>query len=62
MKKEITIHGKLTAIGYLISNTKYTDEWSGADMYEAIEKVYKKNETTFEKSYLDRLLIEAEEK
>jgi len=55
-----TIHGRLTAIGYLVEHSAYVDEWTGAGMYEAIEKVVKASTTTFDKDYLDELLKAAE--
>lgn len=47
----------LDAIKYLIKNTVYADEWTGAGMYEAIVKVVpsKKVKITF----LNQLLEEA---
>ena len=59
--EEKYIHGKLTAIQYLIDNTAYGDEFSGAGMYEGIVKVMTSQETTFYKSYLDELLQEAKD-
>lgn len=60
-QRKITIHGKLTALKYLIDRSVYKDEWSGAGMYEAIEEVFKAKDTGFDKRYLDRLLKEASE-
>ena len=59
--QEVTIHGKLTAIGYLIEHNVYGNEWQGAGMYHAITAVYGATTTTFKKSYLDKLLIDAED-
>ena len=50
---------KLQAIEYLNKHSVYTDEWTGAGMWEAVEKLMKSTRTTFTKEYLDRLLKDA---
>ena len=49
---------KLDAIKYLVKNSAYGDEWSGAGMWEAVTKVMAaKNDVS--KTYLDELLVRA---
>ena len=51
---------KIKALEYLIKNNVHTDEWRGAGMYVAIEKMMKyKGEIT--EKYLNKLLKEADE-
>jgi len=50
----------LKAIEYLIENDKYTDEWSGAGMWEALLSVMSASENDLTKKYLDELLEKAE--
>ena len=50
---------KLVAIKYLVKHNVYTDEWSGAGMYEAIEEVILYSPKNIAKRYLDKLLKQA---
>jgi hypothetical protein len=52
---------KMSALIYLVKNSVYNDEWSGAGMYEAIEKIITSEVKFFNKNYLDSLLKEAAE-
>lgn len=47
---------KLQAIEYLVEHNCHQDEWSGCGMYLKIEEIVKSTNTTFERSYLDRLI------
>ena len=51
---------KLKAIEYLVGNSVYEEEWSGAGMWQAVEEVMKYKKPITEK-YLDLLLKKAEE-
>jgi hypothetical protein len=51
----------MSALIYLVKNSVYNDEWSGAGMYEAIEKIITSEVKFFNKNYLDSLLKEAAE-
>ncbi len=65
MKKEIvskknTYDTKIGAITYLVKNSVYTNEWTGAGMYEAIREVVESPKgTRFKKEYLNTLLAQA---
>lgn len=51
---------KIGAITYLVEHSVYSEEWSGAGMYEAIVKVVEAPKTfRFSKDYLNCLLEEA---
>ena len=50
----------LEAIKYLVKNSVYSDEWSGAGMYEAIEKVLPSKRVKI--TFLKQLLEEAKNK
>lgn len=51
---------KIGAINYLVKNSVYDDEWTGAGMFEAIFKVVGKPKGhRFSKEYLNTLLEEA---
>lgn len=53
---------KIGAINYLIANSVYGDEWTGAGMYEAIVKVAEApKKFRFSKDYLNTLLSKAKE-
>lgn len=53
---------KIGAINYLVKNSVYSNEWSGAGMYEAIVEVVKApKKFRFSKDYLNSLLKKAEE-
>lgn len=54
---------KIGAINYLVKHNVYSDEWSGAGMYEIITKIIEApQKTRFSKTYLDSLLEEAEKR
>jgi len=53
---------KLVAINYLVKHNVYTDEWSGAEMYEAVEEVILYSPKIITRKYLDKLLKQAENK
>lgn len=65
MKKEIQskknkYDTKIGAINYLVKNTVYSNEWSGAGMYHAILKIIEApKKMRFSKDYLNSLLEEA---
>lgn len=40
-KKVIKEYTQLESIKYLVENSVYNDEWTGAGMWEAVEKVIK---------------------
>ncbi len=50
---------KLEAIEYLFENDKYTNEWTGAGMWEAVREVLGTKEP-ITKKWLDELLKTAE--
>lgn len=52
---------QLEAIKYLAKNTKYSDEWSGAGMWEAVTTVLATEKKLLTKEYLDTLLKMAED-
>lgn len=54
------IYNKLEAIEYIVANSVYGNEWQGAGMYEAVEKIIKSRKLYFPEKYLQRLLKEAE--
>lgn len=63
ISKKNTYDTKIGAINYLVENSVYSDEWSGAGMYEIIEKiVVAPKNTRFKKEYLNELLEEAKNK
>ena len=45
----------------MIKNNVYSDEWSGAGMYEAIEEIVNSEEDVFYQDLLDELLKKASE-
>ena len=47
---------KIDALKYLVKNNVYSDEWSGAGMYHAVETVIISDEEFFTKESLDILL------
>lgn len=47
---------KLNAIKYLHDHSAYNDEWSGAGMWEAVEKVLK-SRGEIDPHWLDELLV-----
>lgn len=51
---------KYKAVKYLIKHNVYSDEWTGAGMYEAIVKLYN-YKGIITRAYLDNLLKEASE-
>lgn len=55
-KDEFTKEG---ALEYLMKNSVYGDERSGAGMYHAVEEVIKSDKKVFEKDVLDTLLRNA---
>lgn len=65
MKKEIvskknTYDTKFGAINYLVQNSVYSNEWTGAGMYEVIEEIVKApKKSRFKKEYLNGLLEKA---
>jgi hypothetical protein len=53
---------KIGAIKYLVKNNVYSNEWTGAGMYEAIAKVVEAPEKFgFSKDYLNNLLKKAKD-
>jgi hypothetical protein len=56
MKQEYT---KLEAIQFLVQNSMYQDEWTGAGMWVAVERVMAHKGKITEK-FLDRLLLGAD--
>lgn len=51
---------KIGAINYLVKNEVYSDEWTGAGMYEAIVKIVKApKKFRFSNGYLNSLLENA---
>ena len=50
---------KFEAIGYLIENSVYDNEWRGAGMYQAIEDVYKSTKANWSVEELKLKLKEA---
>lgn len=50
---------KIDALKYLVENSVYGDEWSGAGMYHAVENVIKSDDEFFTKDFLDSLLKDA---
>lgn len=55
-----TYETKIGAINYLVKNSVYTDEWSGAGMYEAIKEIVDAPKgSRFKKEYLKILLDKA---
>ena len=61
MKSPFSVMSKISAIKFLIKNSVYGNEWQGAGMYEAVEKMmeYKGRITAH---YLIELLKEAEDR
>lgn len=63
-KKTITSNNmdRLQAIEYLNKNEVYTDEWSGAGMWEAVREIMDMEDGEITKEVCDELLKKAEEK
>ena len=59
MKFESTKFNKIESLKYMVANSTYCDEWSGAGMYGAVETIIQSEDESFEKEYLDELLEEA---
>jgi hypothetical protein len=59
MEEQINFN-KLQALHYLVDNSVYGDEWSGAGMYHAVSTVIDEDDNLlFAKEYLDKLLEKA---
>lgn len=52
---------KIDAIEYLVKNDKYTNEWQGAGMWEAVQTVMG-NDMEWKESDLNELLKKAEDR
>lgn len=62
ISKKNVYETKIGAINYLVEHTVYSNEWTGAGMYEAIVKIVEApQKTRFKKDYLNILLKEAED-
>ncbi len=51
---------RLEAILYLVNNSRYKDEWSGAGMWKAVEAVINKSDNELSEEFLKQLLTSAE--
>lgn len=62
ISKKNNFYTRIGAINYLVKNSVYTNEWTGAGMYEAIEKIVNlptRKKPCFSKSWLDEELAKA---
>ena len=59
MKKE-NKKNKYEAVEYLVANSVYGNEWQGAGMYEAIERIIKSPKLFYWEKDLRKMLKEAE--
>ena len=50
----------MEALKYLVKNSVYGDEWTGAGMYEELVKIIESDKNEYTKEELDALLREAE--
>lgn len=63
ISKKNTYDTKIGAINYLVSNSVYSNEWTGTGMYEAIEKIVRApKKTRFRKEFLNSLLEDAKKR
>lgn len=53
---------KIEAIEYLVANSVYGNEWQGAGMYEAVERIIKSSKLFYYERDLKRFLKEAEDR
>ena len=53
---------RLEAIKYISKNSVYGNEWQGAGMWEAVEKILQSISAYFDEEYLNDLLREAEKR
>ena len=53
---------RLEAIKYIWKNSVYGNEWQGAGMWEAVEKILQSISAYFDEEYLNDLLREAEKR
>lgn len=50
---------KMEALKYLVKNSVYDNEWTGAGMYEELARVIKSKKKEYTKEELDKMLARA---